>query len=178
MLAATAVQQVQRVANSMTMSESEITSAEDATNGSMIVLHTRFGRIEVDPDYAVSMPRGLIGFPGQTRFALSGLPDERLGELKALHSLDDESLSILVMPHGLDTDLVDAEDMTDALETLGMSPESTTMLLVVATHRTTDGTYMSVNLRAPIFIDAQRRIASQYVLRNSKYPIRQPIAKA
>lgn len=143
-----------------------------------MVLNTRFGRVEVDPDFAITMPRGLIGFPDQTRFALSDLADKRLAHLKALHCLDDEELSILVMPQELDSEIVDNEDIADALRALDMSPQTTSMLFVVATHRTADGTFMSVNLRAPIFVDVERQLATQHVLRNSKYPIRHPITKA
>jgi flagellar assembly factor FliW len=34
------------------------------------------------------------------------------------------------------------------------------------------GTHVSVNLRAPLFVDTRNHVARQYVMPNSKYPVR------
>ena len=68
-------------------------------------------------------------------------------------------------------------------ELVGLDPQDvdfddSVVLLMVSTRQVGPATQISVNLRAPIVLDAHNRRAWQYVMPNSTYSVRQVIATA
>src|SRR3954465_10074015 len=55
---------------------------------------TRFGRLAVDDERIITLPRGLLGFPNHTRFALIQTGDENY--FFWLQSADDPNLAVVV----------------------------------------------------------------------------------
>lgn len=140
-----------------------------------IEIETRFGPISFKTENAIEMPFGLPGFPGRRMFGLSAIADHKLDQFLLFQDLDDAKLCFLVLPLPIGNALLEADDATEALETLGISRANAALLLIVTLRQEQGGVVTSVNLRAPIILDTQRRIARQYVMPNNKYAIRHAI---
>ena len=137
-----------------------------------VVIDTRFGTMEFDRDLAISMPRGMMGFPHSRDFGLARLPDAGADRFMLLQSLSELRLSFLMLPLPMENDVIAANDLVSAQETLAIAPEDFAVALVVTIRDVGGEAQISVNLRAPIFLDTRQRLAWQHVLHNERYPIR------
>ena len=147
------------------------TPSEQESCGS-IVIDTRFGRFGFDPAQTIEFARGVMGFPSQKSFGLTALPDPRFNQFMLLQSLTDASLSFLVMPVTSGVGPIAPEDLEAEREALDIAPQNLAVVLIVSVRKVGGETQVSVNLRAPVFLDAGRRIGAQVVLTNGNYPIR------
>lgn len=141
-----------------------------------IVVDTRFGRFGFDPAQTIEFARGLMGFPGQKSFGLTALPDPRFNQFMLLQSLTDAGLSFLVLPATSGAGPIAPEDLEAEREALEIPPENLAVVLIVSIRKVGGETQISVNLRAPVFLDAGRRTGAQVVLTNGNYPIRHVLA--
>lgn len=122
---------------------------------------TRFGTITIDPLHVVTFPDGLIGFPELTRFVVMGLDRSVARPFDVLQSLDDGSFATpfcdptIYFPDYLVTVVQDEEFSPDVV-----------FCFVLCT------TKLSMNLRAPIIIDCERRTGKQMIA-DAKYSTRE-----
>ena len=86
--------------------------------------------------------------------------------------MTEPTLSFIVAPLNPESDIIDAADIDDASERLSIARADTAVLLFVATRKIGVESQISVNLRAPIIIDTKSQTGWQYVLNNSRYPVR------
>jgi flagellar assembly factor FliW len=135
-------------------------------------LESRFGTIKVNADNSVYFPRGILGFPENMDFYIADFPNSKMERFKVLRCVNEPELSFVVLPIAVDNKFIDNADIEEACEILEVSTESLAMLLIVSVHRKTSAVSLSVNVRAPIFIDTEKKVAAQFVLPNSKYQIR------
>lgn len=150
--------------------ETPVSAAE-----AMVTVETRFGSITFGPKNIVHFPQGLIGLPQSKRFGLSPIPDKRMGQFMLLQSLDDFALSFLVLPLQIGPNTVTHEDAAEACAALAVPIEDADFFTLVTLRKGEEGLSASINLRAPIVVDAKSHVARQYVLANQNYPIRQPL---
>ena len=149
----------------------------------MEIMTKLFGEISIDDSKLISFPKGIVGFPDLNQFAL--VHDSEEGSSSALSfllSMDEPAFAIPVV----DPLLVKAdynpviED--DLLAPLGELVGEDTIVLVTMTvpH---DLTKMTVNLMAPIIINAKERVGVQVILNDAegspvKYPVYDILQKA
>ena len=124
----------------------------------------------------VRFPQGLPGFPDATQFSLQPFGGDT--GLLLLVSMDDPGLRFLVMPHVEGRLPLAAGDIASACTTLGIAPDDVAILLVVSVQLApgSAASRLTVNLRAPIFVDTLHQVAVQHVLASPAYPIRYPLA--
>ena len=134
-------------------------------------VNTRFGEIKVDVAKAILFPVGVLGMPDKHHFVLTDFPNPKLGQFKLLQSLDDETLSFITLPVELDNNIIATEDMIAAAKDMEIPTKDLGAVLIVSVHRGLTSVQLSVNARAPIFFDAERRAAAQYVFTSNKYKI-------
>lgn len=137
-----------------------------------LLIESRFGSLTINPNTTLMFPQGLLGFGDYRDFALAELPNGKQPQFKALQCLTDPSLAFLVAPLPSDSSAIDRIDVEEACRSLDIALEDVAIVLIVTVRRDDDGAHASVNLRAPILIDTNHRVARQYVLPNSKYEIR------
>jgi len=137
-----------------------------------IVLQTRFGEMSVDPDAVLRLPRGLMGFAGLSDYAVATLPAERYGRFRILQSLQSPDVSFVVLPYEPTDALIAEQDLSQAFDSLGITPGEAATLLIVSIRKQGEHTSVSVNLRAPVVVDLKRRMAWQHVLANPEYSVR------
>ena len=131
-----------------------------------------FGEIEVDDSKIIHFPSGIIGFPEMTDFAL--VYDEEKGKetpIRWLQSLQETEFAMPVIDPLLVAKDYNPEVEENHLLTLGeMDAEDTLVLVTITVPK--DLTQMSVNLQAPIVINAGNKKAVQVIVNSERYPIK------
>jgi flagellar assembly factor FliW len=148
---------------------------ERGPNGEEIIT-TRFGKIAIRRDNPVTFSKGMLGMPEYTQFCLLPFPVQKFSEFRLLQSLEEHELSFITLPVELENGIIDRADIETACRDLGYGLNDLALLLVVSVHREMAQVRLSVNARAPLILDAQKRRAEQYVLHNNKYEVRHMIA--
>lgn len=143
-----------------------------ASTRETVVIETRFGEMSFDRDDALYLPRGLFGYADYHDFGLANLSDPRLEQFKLMQSLTEPTLSFIVAPLNAESDTIDAADIDAASDALSIARADTAVLLIVATRKIGMEVQVSANLRAPIIVDTKSQTGWQYVLNNSRYPVR------
>lgn len=139
------------------------------------VIETRFGSVKIERANPINFPNGLLGMPDKFLFSLVAFPSKKLSQFKLLQSLDDHALSFITLPIALDNPFIDKADIDIACKDLDIAQGQLSMLLIVTVTREVSGVRLSANVRAPVFLHLERKLASQYVFHNTKYEIRHPI---
>ena len=154
------------------LNQSQLVTESLPTDASaLLVIKTRFGEITVDISKAVTFPRGLLGMPDKTRYALANFPGSKMAQFKLLQSLNDHNLSFITLPLDMENSIIAAQDLRTAASDLQIKEGGLATLLIVSVHRSPEQVKLSVNARAPIFIDAERRIGVQHVFQNDSYKV-------
>ena len=131
-----------------------------------------FGKIEIDDNKIIHFPSGIIGFSDMTDFAL--VYDEEKGKdtpIRWLQSLQEAEFALPVMDPLLVANDYNPEVEDDHLIPLGEMGADDTLVLVTVTVPQ-DLTKMSVNLQAPIIINADTKKATQIIVNTENYPIK------
>lgn len=148
-----------------------ISQASPTGSGSMEVVRSRFGEITVSTEKALHFPRGLLGMPEKTRYALAGFPNPKMQQFMVMQSLDDGDLCFITLPLEMDNKIVAQQDIRNALSDLQIDESQLAVLLIVSVHRGLEQVKLSVNARAPLFIDVERKIGVQYVFPQDTYKV-------
>ena len=131
-----------------------------------------FGEIEIDDSKIIYFPSGIIGFPEMTDFAI--IYDEEKGKDTPIHwmqSLQETEFALPVMDPLLVMGNYNPEVEDDYLLPLGkMNEEEALVLVTISVPK--DLQKMSVNLQAPIIINAETKKAAQIIVNTEKYPVK------
>ncbi len=135
---------------------------------------SRFGALTVDEQEILSLPEGLIGFPGLTRFVL--LRHKEGSPFFWLQSLEDGDLAFVLLDplllkpeyalklHPEDTALLGLE-----------TPDNSVQAWAVVNIGRQAPPEITANLLAPLVINTRTRLGKQVVLFDSPYAIRHPV---
>lgn len=153
----------------------DIVIAEEGDRASdidLLTLDTRFGRMEVSRAQIINFPSGLLGFAQAKEFVLVELENPKYRLFRILQCVSDQTLSFIVFPPNRDAGLIDNADIEAAASSLGIQLADLVVLLLVTVRSAEGRNALSVNLRAPVLVDANRFTGVQYVLANDRYPVR------
>ncbi len=136
---------------------------------------TRFGELEVAKQDILNFQEGLLGFEQLKNFFVVDPGDQTL--ILWLQSTDDESVAFpIIEPKIFKPDytinLLPVEMASIGIE--GLSQASIYTILTIP-QMVTD---MNANMKAPIVINNQSKVARQIVLQDNKLDVRLPIYKA
>ena len=134
-------------------------------------LKTRFGDIAADGAKTIEFPNGILGMPNQKSFVISAMPDKKMEKYQLLQSLDDADVSFAIISLASLGQLIDDAHLEEIRNVLEMQKADFLTMLIVSIQRTPSGPKLSVNLRAPLFIDTANKTGYQLVLASSKYPV-------
>jgi flagellar assembly factor FliW len=146
-------------------------AAETTSQISADELQTRFGPLPLDPDRQIRFRGGLPGFPQIERFQLEPLPGVET-ELLLLQAVDSEGVGFITLPLPDDLGVPSPDDVTSVGRMLDIEPGELMVLAIVTLAESGQGVDKFLNLRAPLFIDARRKVGAQVVLANPSYPMR------
>jgi len=127
-----------------------------------------FGEIEADESRVIEIIGGILGFEDQTRFIM--IENSESTPFIRLQSLDRESTAFFVInPFLVVPEYVPEISDVDG-QTLELQDPAQAMVMAIATVRR-DPFRVSINLRAPVIINPEKRIARQIVLENTQWQI-------
>ena len=139
-------------------------------------INTRvFGEVDIEDSKIIHFPMGIIGFPELTEFALiHDAEKEGSCATKWLQSMQEPTFAMPVMdPLTVKADY-NPEVEDELLKPIGtLDPEE--ILVLVTLTVPSDVTKMTVNLQAPIIVNAAEKKACQLIVDTEKYPVRFPI---
>jgi flagellar assembly factor FliW len=136
----------------------------------MKISGTRFGEIEFAPTDVLFFKEGLIGFPGLREFIL--LSHKEASPFRWLQSVQEPAMAFLAaLPHHFVPDF-NPELPAAVVEALSLEEETERYLLTTATIPAGRPDDMTVNLAAPILVNANTRSALQFVLEDEAYTVK------
>ena len=128
----------------------------------MVITTRVFGEIEIDDTKIITFGSGIIGFPDLKKFTL--LYDaEKAGGIKWLQSLDEPAFAIPVMDPLYVKESSNRVVEDELVKPLGkLDPEEILVLVTVTVPK--DLKQMSVNLQAPIILNAENKTGCQIII--------------
>ncbi|PIR31740.1 MAG: hypothetical protein COV36_07195 [Alphaproteobacteria bacterium CG11_big_fil_rev_8_21_14_0_20_44_7] len=144
------------------------TEASEAT----VEFKTRFGKVTYNPEKTISFPNGVLGMPNQNKFFIAKMPNEKMNKFQVMQSLVEDDVSFAVLPlEYLGENSLEQDDIDEIKNIMEITTDDLAIVLIASVQRSPSGTRLSVNLRAPVFIDVNRQHAYQIVLANNKYKV-------
>ncbi len=133
-------------------------------------IHTkRFGPIRVDGQAVIELPYGLIGFPSLTRFVQ--VEQEQTGVFRWWQALDAaETAFVVVDPRQVVPDY-DLTSVESELADLGLGGSASRYVAVLATISRPTLESVTLNLAAPIIVNAATRQGRQLVHPDARYEV-------
>ena len=139
-------------------------------------INTRvFGEVDIEDSKIIHFPMGIIGFPELTEFALiHDSEKESTCAIRWMQSVQEPAFAMPVMdPLAVKADY-NPEVEDELLKPIGtLDPEE--VLVLVTLTVPSDVTKMTVNLQAPIIVNAAEKKACQLIVDTEKYQVRFPI---
>lgn len=135
----------------------------------MKIKTTRFGEIEIDETKMIEMRRDILGFEGLKLFTI--ISREEKSPFMWLQSVENGALAFVVVNPQLIKPDYEPEISDQDAKSLQLDKSEDAMILTIVTVRLSP-LLVTANLRAPIIINKEMRIARQIVLENDDYPIR------
>lgn len=138
----------------------------------MIVDTVRFGRLVVEPPEVYFFPRGLYGFEDLKRYFF--VPLEGNPFFTWLQAVDDGRVAFLLVDPFLFFNSYEVAITAEAEEELKTSsPEDVAIYAIVTIPPGGSTKDMTVNLLAPVVVNAKRRRGIQLILDGSRYSTRE-----
>ncbi len=135
-----------------------------------------FGTVDIDDNKIVTFDLGIIGFEDCKKFTL--IYDVEKGDEAAimwLQSLDEAALALPVMKPEYIMKGYDPVVEDEILNTLGKYIQSANLAVFCTLTVPEDLTKMTINLKAPIIINADTMKGVQLIADNEDYAVRYPI---
>ena len=134
-----------------------------------MILNTKnFGEIEVREEDVLEFEYGIPGFENMTQFVILGKTDDENSPFFWLQSVQNSNLAFVIMnPRDLVPDYEVEIDMFTA-NLLKIKDENDALIYSIVTVPE-DISKISINLKAPIVINAKNNKGCQVVLENEKY---------
>jgi flagellar assembly factor FliW len=136
----------------------------------MNIQSQRFGSLEVNEDELLSFPQGVIGFPSEQRFAL--VPHHGSGYIAWLQSVSTPELAFPVVSAHAFGDMYPDVSVAPAASEAGLAgPEDALAVMVVLCALSNQPA--TVNLLAPILVNAATRQGAQVILEGTRFSTRE-----
>ena len=136
----------------------------------MEIQTTRFGVISVDDNRIMTFPKGLLGFPSFTRYALIQAGEDNY--FFWLQCVDEPTLAFVVTDPSIFFKDYDVPLREETQLELAMTDLNYAQVFVICNKV---GEWLTGNLLGPIVVNSQNRLAHQIVLTEKKWTTRQPL---
>ena len=133
---------------------------------------SRFGTFDIEKDDIITMKPGLYGFPQYTKYVI--LEYEAKSPFCWFQSVDNPNLAFVLTDPFLFAPNYHLDLSEEDCETLCINKESKIKVFSIVT---VPGNYkdMTINLLAPIVINASEKLGKQIILPDETLPVRYPI---
>lgn len=138
----------------------------------MVIKTTRFGQVQVAESDLLVFSEGILGFNDFRHFVLLDDPNDEI--FAWLQSCEEASIAFPVLEPELFSENYQVTLAKSEIEALKLDANANKSLFCIVTIPD-DPTMMTANLKAPIVINNNLRIAKQCVLQDNSLAIREPI---
>lgn len=138
----------------------------------MVIKTTRFGQVSIDSQDLLIFPEGLLGFQDLRQFVLLDDPNDDI--FAWLQSCELPSIAFPVLEPEIFGQTYSTQLTKNEAEILKLDNNQKPMFMNIITIPD-DPTQMTANIKAPIVINQNARIARQCVLQDNSLAIREPI---
>ncbi len=138
----------------------------------MVIKTTRFGQVSISNEDIFTFPEGMLGFQDLRQFVLLDDPNDDI--FAWLQSCELPSVAFPVLEPEIFSQKYTTNLTKSELEHLGLNSQQKPTFMNIITIPD-DPTQMTANLKAPIVINTEKRIARQCVLQDNNLAIREPI---
>lgn len=136
---------------------------------------TRFGEVEAPAERVLTLPHGMVGFPALRRYAL--LVHREGSPFHWLQSLDNPDLAFVVANPLLFDPTYQVVLGNAETRLLEVSDPGQIQVWVVVTIPHGSPDKLTANLKAPLVVNLENRLAAQVILDDPRYPVRQALPK-
>lgn len=140
----------------------------------MKVETTKFGTLEIDEESIITMSKGPLGFEDSRRFITIAHRDDT--SFRWLQSVDEPSLAFVVVDPSVFMENYDFEISDADVEKLELASEGDAFVLAIATVGS-QGREVTLNLAAPIVVNAANMKGMQIVLQDNRYLVKHPLVE-
>jgi flagellar assembly factor FliW len=148
------------------------TRREEKWSSRMEIATTRFGLLSVDDARVITFPKGLLGFPDHTRYALIQTGEENY--FFWLQCVDDPNLAFVVTDPSIFFKDYEVPIKGETQAELTLDDVAHAQVFVICNKV---DEWLTGNLLGPIVVNAQNRLAQQVVLTDKKWTTRQPLMR-
>lgn len=141
----------------------------------MIIETDKFGAFDTKNSKIINFPQGIPGFEDLNRFIILEIADTK--PIYWLQSTEDSSISLPVIISFEIIDDYNIDIRENELEHLQVESENDLLIMNVVVIPS-DVKKMTVNLAAPIIINARCGIGKQIIIDASELPVRMPVYEA
>lgn len=140
-----------------------------------MVVETRlFGKIDIDDEKIICFPKGIVGFPDMQKFTLIYDSEKSSANgIKWLQSMDEPTFAMPVLDPLCVCETYNPMVDDELLSPIGeLNPDDVLVLCTLTVPK--DVKEMTVNLQAPIVVNAATKKACQVIIddENGKYPVK------
>ncbi len=136
----------------------------------MFVNTSRFGQVEIDGDRIIKFPKGVLGFPNYTEFALIQPSDDTY--FFWLQSTQTPDLAFVVTDPSLFVSSYRVPIKPEQMEEIGIkSIEEAQVFVIVNKHNNK----LTGNLQGPLVIHVEDLVGEQLVLSDRRFTTRVPL---
>jgi flagellar assembly factor FliW len=133
---------------------------------------TRFGLLSVDDDRVITFPKGLLGFPEYTRYALIQTGEENY--FFWLQCVDAPNLAFVITDPSIFFKDYEVPIKGETQAELTLDDVAHAQVFVICNKV---DEWLTGNLLGPIVVNANNRLAQQVVLTDKKWTTRQPLMR-
>ena len=130
------------------------------------------GEVEIDDEDIIVFPDGILGFEESRKFILLDIPENDV--YKVLQDTDNEFVSFVVINPWVFFDNYEIDIPDDELLKINIRNKEQLAVMNIVT-MSGEFEKSTVNLLAPVFINAVSMFGRQYVLNNGIYRTRHPL---
>lgn len=142
----------------------------------MLIQTSRFGAVKLQNEDVIDFPEGILGFNDLRKFVLLDDPNDEI--FAWLQSCEIPQIAFPVLEPELFSQNYQVSLTKHDLESLQLAQQSELKGRIRAFSIITipeDPTQMTANLKAPVVINIEKRLARQIVLQDNNLAIREPI---
>ncbi len=144
----------------------------NGSESTMEVPTTRFGMIDVAEDRIITFDKGLLGFPGRTKFCLLEPGEDAC--FFWLQSVEQPDLAFVVTDPSFFIRDYTVPIREDQAKALGLEKLEDAQVFVIV-NKIAD--QLTGNLQGPLVIDTANRIGEQFILADKRWTTREPLVR-
>jgi flagellar assembly factor FliW len=134
----------------------------------------RFGEIEVTEENVINFSKGILGFDDLKKFALFPADEKQETPFYFLQSVEEGSLCFFLLDTFSFFSEYDIELEDSSVTELGVEKPEDVLVFTIVTVQG-DLKEATTNLKAPVIINLNKRLAKQVVIEKGDYLIKQPL---